>query len=110
MSDVDPGLCRGSGASMGGTQGATGRGRKVTCPVCRRRIAMRPGRAGRLYPHRYRPADSAARGDVGTQGRGPTDPPMRAAVALVRRGAAGAVSTSACTAAIEAVDEWSALP
>lgn len=43
--------CRGSNLSVGGVQGASGRGRKVTCPVCGRKVGMRPGRAGRLYPH-----------------------------------------------------------
>jgi hypothetical protein len=48
---VIAGQCRGSGASMGGVGGASGRGRKVVCPYCGRRVGMRPGRAGRLYPH-----------------------------------------------------------
>jgi hypothetical protein len=44
--------CRGTNAAMGGIQGGMRRGRKATCPVCGRKIVMRPGRAGRLYAHK----------------------------------------------------------
>jgi hypothetical protein len=44
--------CLGTDASMGGAQGGMRRGRKAVCPVCGRKIRMRPGRAGRLYPHK----------------------------------------------------------
>jgi hypothetical protein len=46
-----PNLCRGTNASVGGAQGGMTRGRKFPCPVCGRRVGIRPGRAGRLYPH-----------------------------------------------------------
>lgn len=45
-------VCRGTNTSVGGTQGASGRGRKVTCPVCGRKVGLRPGRAGRIFPHK----------------------------------------------------------
>lgn len=61
-------LCLGTNASMGGIQGGMSRGRKAVCPVCKRPIGMRPGRAGRLFPH------SAV-----------TDNPAREARALLRR-------------------------
>jgi hypothetical protein len=44
-------LCRGTNYSSGGVQGGMHRGRKAPCPVCGRKIGMRPGRAGRLFPH-----------------------------------------------------------
>lgn len=48
-------LCQGTNYSSGGVQGGMRRGRKVACPVCSRKVAMRPGRAGRLYPHSVNP-------------------------------------------------------
>jgi hypothetical protein len=44
-------LCSGTNYSAGPPEGGMRRGRKSPCPVCGRRIGMRPGRAGRLYPH-----------------------------------------------------------
>jgi hypothetical protein len=44
-------VCRGTNTATGGVQGGRSRGRKAVCPICGRRIGMRPGRAGRLYPH-----------------------------------------------------------
>ena len=57
------GVCLGSGASMGGVQGGRARGRTAICPVCGRRIALRPGRAGRLYPHHARIGASTEEAD-----------------------------------------------
>lgn len=47
------GLCRGSGAQVGGRQGASNRGKHHPCPVCGRSVGMRPGRRGTLYNHAF---------------------------------------------------------
>jgi hypothetical protein len=52
--------CAGTNTSMGQSMGGMRRGRKATCPVCGRRIAMRPGRAGRLYAHAGTPTEKQA--------------------------------------------------
>jgi len=44
--------CPGGNRSIGGVGGGRVRGRKFTCPVCGRRVGMRRGRAGYLYPHK----------------------------------------------------------
>lgn len=48
---VIPNQCLGSGYSSGGGTGGRASRRRV-CPVCGRVISARPGRAGRLYPHK----------------------------------------------------------
>jgi hypothetical protein len=58
-------LCSGTSQSMGGVQGGMRRNRPVTCPVCGRKVCMRPGRAGRLFPHSAdpKPGDPKPRGE-----------------------------------------------
>lgn len=44
--------CAGGNRSVGGVMGGMRRGRTIACPVCGKRVGVRPGRAGYTYPHK----------------------------------------------------------